>query len=210
MSHVVLLGDSIFDNAVYVPEKRSVTDHLRRILPAGTILTLLAIDGSLTAQVAAQFSRLPQDATHLFISSGGNDALMAKYRLVDSASRPEFLRVLESVTASINQFRNEYRRLMGSTEKLNLPTTVCTIYSSVPGLEDMYKTVLSAFNDVIIQEAVARHLPIIELQQVCTDAEDYSAMSPIEPSSAGGEKIARRIALVLRQHNFSSPYSTVY
>ena len=46
MGHVVLLGDSIFDNARYVPGGPSVTDHLRRSLPREWQVTLLACDGS--------------------------------------------------------------------------------------------------------------------------------------------------------------------
>ncbi len=210
MSNVILLGDSIFDNAVYVPPNQSVTDHLRLILPTEIKVTLLAIDGSVTSQVATQLNQLPPDATHLFVSSGGNDALKAKYQIMDMDRNLEALRFLKIIATEVKQFRNEYRHLVSRIGKLNLPTTVCTIYSSIPGLEDEYKTVLSAFNDVIIQEAVAKHLPIIELQQVCTDAKDYSAMSPIEPSAAGGKKIAGRIAVVLTQHDFNNKHTTIY
>src|SRR6188472_4484107 len=73
--HIVLLGDSIFDNARYVPGGPSVIEHLRRILPGGWRATLLARDGSVTADVARQLAAVPEDATHLVISAGGNDAL---------------------------------------------------------------------------------------------------------------------------------------
>lgn len=32
--HLVLLGDSIFDNAAYVPDGTPVIQHLRQIIPA--------------------------------------------------------------------------------------------------------------------------------------------------------------------------------
>ncbi len=35
MSHVVLLGDSNFDNARYVPGEPAVVEQLRRSLPRG-------------------------------------------------------------------------------------------------------------------------------------------------------------------------------
>jgi hypothetical protein len=35
MSHAVLLGDSIFDNARYVPDRPPVIDQVRRGLPRG-------------------------------------------------------------------------------------------------------------------------------------------------------------------------------
>ena len=210
MGNVVLLGDSIFDNAVYVLENQSVTDHLRLILPPKIKVSLLAVDGAVTSQVAAQLNRLSPDSTHLFVSSGGNDALLAKYQILNLDKNLKVLAFLEELTTLVRQFRNEYRRLMKEIKKLNLPTTVCTIYNSIPGLEEIFKTVLSAFNDVIIQEAVAKHMPIIELQQVCTDAKDYSDISPIEPSAAGGKKIAERISVVLKQHNFDTKYTIIY
>lgn len=54
---------------------------------------------------------------------------------------------------------------------------------------------LGVFNDVIARAARRRGLPVIELRDVCTEPTDYA--NPIEPSVAGGEKIAHAIADVL-------------
>jgi hypothetical protein len=43
MSHVVLLGDSIFDNARYVPGRPAVIEQVRQALPRHWQATLLAI-----------------------------------------------------------------------------------------------------------------------------------------------------------------------
>src|SRR5215470_9656566 len=75
MGHVILLGDSIFDNARYVPDRPAVIDQLRQALPRDWQTTLLAVDGHITEDVANQLKELPADATHLFVSAGGNDAL---------------------------------------------------------------------------------------------------------------------------------------
>src|SRR4051794_38350355 len=77
MGHVVLLGDSIFDNARYVPDRPPVIEQVRRGLPQGWRATLLAVDGHTSENVAGQLRGLPADATHLFVSAGGNDALGA-------------------------------------------------------------------------------------------------------------------------------------
>ena len=74
MAHVVLLGDSIFDNGVYVPDEPAVEDQLRAALPASWRVTRLAVDGHVPADVAGQLAKLPEDATHLIVSCGGNDA----------------------------------------------------------------------------------------------------------------------------------------
>ena len=73
--HVVLLGDSVFDNARYVAPGPDVAAQLRAVLPAGWRATLRAVDGATTSGLAAQLRAIPADATHLVVSVGGNDAL---------------------------------------------------------------------------------------------------------------------------------------
>jgi hypothetical protein len=75
MNHIVLLGDSVFDNASYVKGGPDVIRQLQAKLPDGGRATLCAIDGSMVQDVKSQLSRLPPDATHLVVSAGGNDAL---------------------------------------------------------------------------------------------------------------------------------------
>ena len=75
MPHVVLLGDSVFDNAAYVPGGPDVIRQVQKRLPGGWHATLRAVDGATTAGVPGQVQRLPPDATHLVVSVGGNDAL---------------------------------------------------------------------------------------------------------------------------------------
>src|SRR5437870_5637070 len=78
VSHVVLLGDSIFDNARYVPGRPPVLEQVRRGLPVGWKATLAAVDGHVVEDIARlQLPRVPADATHLVLSIGGNDALAA-------------------------------------------------------------------------------------------------------------------------------------
>ena len=75
MTHLVLLGDSIFDNASYVGEQPEVINQLKAKLPDTWNATLKAIDGDRIDDVYAQLEQLPEDATHLILSVGGNDAL---------------------------------------------------------------------------------------------------------------------------------------
>ena len=75
MGHVVLLGDSIFDNGAYTDGGPDVVTQLRELLPAGWHATLGAVDGTTTDDFATQLDALPDDATHFVVSLGGNDAL---------------------------------------------------------------------------------------------------------------------------------------
>src|SRR5471030_2816784 len=100
MGHVVLLGDSIFDNARYVPGRSPVIEQVRRSLPAGWQATLLAVDGHIAGDVQEQMTRMPVDASHLFISAGGNDALGASPVLNEAAcSVGEALEILHETQA---------------------------------------------------------------------------------------------------------------
>ena len=79
--HLVLLGDSIFDNGPYVPTENDTTSsQLRRALAKDWQVSLLAVDGHLTRDVERQLPELPADATHLIVSAGGNDALQVAAR----------------------------------------------------------------------------------------------------------------------------------
>ena len=83
------------------------------------------------------------------------------------------------------------------------PLMLCTIYDAIPGLGEAERAALALFNDVIIRSAVEGRVPVIDLRIVCDQPEDYSDISPIEPSGHGGAKIARVIADVVAQHDFS-------
>jgi len=71
MNHLILLGDSIFDNAAYVAGGPSVVEQIKQKLPLKWHATLLAVDGATTVEVLQQLQKLPQGSTHLALSVGG-------------------------------------------------------------------------------------------------------------------------------------------
>lgn len=207
MVHVVLLGDSIFDNARYVPGRPDVVEQVRRRLSPGGRATLLAVDGDVTLSVPEQLRGLPPDATHLVVSVGGNDALSAAVTLAEPAeSVREALVTLHQVC---EEFREHYRTMLDAVAQAKLPTVVCTIYE-VPSLDVAHLTALALFNEAILKEAARHGLPTIDLRLVCTDRDDYSPLSPIEPSFTGGAKIARVVAKVVAEHDFAKPCASLY
>jgi hypothetical protein len=208
MGHVVLLGDSIFDNARYVPDRPPVVEQVRRHLPPDWRASLLAEDGSTTEDVPRQLARLPADASHLFVSAGGNDALSEGTILNEPACTVgEALGILHEVRG---RFRDAYRAMLRALAAARRPTVVCTVYDAIPGLGAADEAALAGFNEIILREAFAAGLPVLDLRLVCGQSSDYSHVSPIEPSFAGGAKIARLIAEVATAHDFDRPRSVVY
>jgi hypothetical protein len=51
MHHIVLLGDSIFDNGVYVGGEPDFATHSRQLVPDDWKVTLCALDGSRTGDI---------------------------------------------------------------------------------------------------------------------------------------------------------------
>jgi len=208
MGHVVLLGDSIFDNARYVPDRPPVIDQLRKTLPRGWLATLLAVDGHVTEDVVNQLNDLPADATHLIVSAGGNDALGESSILGEVACTVgEALGLIYDVRT---RFRHSYRAMLQALSAVGKPTAVCTVYDAIPGLGPAEQAALAGFNEVILREAFLAALPVIDLRLVCDQTADYSHVSPIEPSMVGGAKIARVIAEIATTHDFARRRSTIY
>jgi hypothetical protein len=208
MNHVVLLGDSIFDNATYVPGKPAVIDQLRKNLPAGWKATLLAVDGNVTADVQHQIRRLPDDATHLIVSCGGNDAL--GHVSIINQPAGSVAEVLELFTSIRTSFQLTYRQMIETLSGLKRHLAICTVYDCVPGMEGIPMTALAMFNEVILREAFIAKIPVIDLRLICSKSSDYSEISAIEPSAVGGEKIVQAIVRMLTNHRFESKQSIIY
>jgi len=208
MSHVVLLGDSIFDNARYVPDRPPVIEQVRRGLPAGWQATLVAVDGHTIEDIAQQLPRVPESATHLIMSIGGNDALMASGLLHERASTVGA--ALATLAKGIGEFRTAYHAMLASVQALGKPTAICTIYDAIPILGDAERTGLAGFNDVISRAAVSAGIPLIDLRVICNHEEDFSPLSPIEPSVVGGAKIADAICRLVAMHDFTKRGCAVY
>ncbi|MBX7220871.1 MAG: SGNH/GDSL hydrolase family protein [Blastocatellia bacterium] len=191
MEHIVLFGDSIFDNKAYVSGP-DVVQQLGKLIPSTWKATLRAVDGSLARNVLAQTGALPPDATVLVLSAGGNNALQELF-LFDQPLGT-FSASLLSLATSLEQFEEEYRHTIAHLQNLQLPLVVCTIYYPQfpePDIQRAAKPVLAVYNDVILRVALEQQLPVIDLRRICASPEDFA--NPIEPSLVGGAKIAQAI-----------------
>jgi len=192
VSHIVLLGDSIFDNGAYVGHEPDVASHLASMLPGGWRATLLAVDGATTRGLDGQAARVPSDATHLVVSVGGNDAL----RHQDLLSTPvnSTAEALALFGARVEGFEADYRRAVKPLFGREVSVVLCTIYNGNLDRREagIAKVALALFNDAIVRTALEHQALLIDLRLVCTQPPDYA--NPIEPSGAGGRKIAQAIA----------------
>jgi len=223
--HIVLAGDSVFDNGSYVSGQPDVAQQLRNQLGEDSNVTLLAIDGDVTKGVHNQLTQLPEDTSHLFISVGGNDALGQLQIFTDPVSSvgEGFLKFSRVQTT----FQQEYKAMLENALSLNIPTTICTIYKpcfyhpdmsrvgsyvgngvSNTDLQNVSVTALTAFNDVILQEAVTTGIPLMDLRVMYDNVADYA--NPIEPSTIGGRKMVSVMESIINDHPFSENMTVLY
>ncbi len=193
--HVALLGDSIFDNAVYTQGQPDVISHLRELIPSDWFASLIAVDDSTTADLNAQVEGLPIDVTRAIVSIGGNDALLNSEILdLPVWSTQEALQLFSQRS---RRFEKDYRTAIEHVMDRMPHCTVCTIYNG--NLSDEQaptaRVALMLFNDVILRTAFQFGLDVIDLRLICVEPSDYA--NPIEPSGQGGRKIAQAIAASL-------------
>jgi hypothetical protein len=209
MKHVVLLGDSIFDNKTYVGDGPDVIKQVSEALPDGWTATLAARDGAMTSDIKGQLKTMPSDATHLVVSIGGNDALQEKDLIEEKArSVAEVLDKLAKIKAA---FKKDYGAMLDGVAARKLPVAVCTIYEARyddPTTRKIAGAGLTIFNDVIMREAFARGVPVIDLRLIFDDDSDYA--NDIEPSVKGGAKIAKAIGTLVTTHDFTRRRSEIY
>jgi lysophospholipase L1-like esterase len=196
--HIVLLGDSVFDNQGYVAPGEATIDALEARVAPGWRATLLAQDGSTMDEVGRQLLHLPTDATHLVVCTGGNDALGEAGILTERAGTvAEALWKLGQVSA---RFARRYTEMLRKVRAHKLATMVCTIYNgnfADAHLQVITATAVAVFNDAIIRAAWAASVPLLDLRTICAEPEDYA--TEIEPSARGSDKIADAIAEVIER-----------
>ncbi len=202
--HVVLFGDSILDNAAYVPGWPDVAEQLRAELGPEDRVTLLAVDGSISEQVERQLDLCPHDATHVVVSSGGNDILHNAAMLEKEAST--VAAALSMLMQARAEFEPPYRSMVQRASQLTVPTALCTIYDANMG--PLTATAISIFNDAVTRAIHDAGLDLLDLRLVCNEAADYA--NPIEPSVAGGAKIAAAIANYVRCVDAKATNSRVF
>jgi lysophospholipase L1-like esterase len=193
MRHIVLLGDSVFDRASFVAGEPGFVEQLREQLPKTSLVSLRAEESSLTLDVVSQLERIPEDATHLIVSVGGNDARRHLDFLGSTANSAA--EVLSKLADLADKFQRDYSTMLAAARSRNLPLAVCTIYNPWyrnPLMQRLATTALAVFNNHLIYESFATGTSLLDLRLICNEEADY--INPIKLSSIGGRKLAAAIA----------------
>ncbi len=100
--------------------------------------------------------------------------------------------------------------MLTETLVYRLPAAISTIYFPRfpdPDLQKVAVTGLMVFNDCITRATYIHGMPLLDLRLICREKGDYA--DPIEPSSQGGEKIAKAFVKFV-ERGFASGRTEVF
>lgn len=198
--HICLMGDSVFDNDDYIPGEPGVIEQMRRSIPKTWSASKVAVDGDCIEDIRNQLEKVPTHTTNIVLSIGGNDLMRFRHLLAQVA---EGANLEELIASPLSDFEIAYSWMLDTVSERGLRVSACTIYTAIPftepELRDHAPSAIGAFNAIILRLAEARGVSVIRLDVACADNDDFSEMSPIEPSSKGGQKIVDAILKTLGQ-----------
>ena len=180
---VILMGDSVLNNANYVPAGKSVYDSLKSKLSK---VINIAKDGATISDLYGQLDKIPVDLnntnTYIFISAGGNDILNKRTEL----SSTELRRLFDSYI----EFLKALRTKLGSV-KIN----ILNLYLPANPRYQTYKTSIEQWNQLIQSSSnkVGEMYNVVDLHALLTIPDDF--VYDIEPSESASDKIAYLIYL---------------
>jgi len=204
--HVALLGDSIFDNQIYVKHYNkcvpgALEARLKNIHPDWKV-TLLARDGAVAAHIEEQITKVDPSMTHIFVSIIGNDCLRELGSLTFS---PEWQNLQRNPTAEnpvlakiLSQLVTKYDRALKQIVQLGLPVVACNLYAPrfTEGATQLFSAAaVQLVNNKLREVATKYGVDVIDIHNLFTEPEDYA--NPIEPGHQGSVKIATAIESVL-------------
>ena len=182
-NYIILIGDSVLNNSIYVPSGKSVSDFLKS--KTNNVLNL-AKDGATIIDLYSQLDKISIDLnnsnTYIFISACGNDILNSRTQLNDMDIKNLFEKYIN--------FLKALKVKLGDTE-----INVLNLYLPTNLLYLTYKSSIDQWNKLIRENSNKDGFKynIIDLHSQLTKPSDF--VYDIEPSESASEKIANLIYL---------------
>ena len=182
---IILMGDSILKNNLYVENGKAVEDILREKTSANTIV--FAKDDAMITDIYIQLEKLPYDldeeTTTLFLSVGGNNILT---NFVNSDHDESQEHVLSTMFKA-------YKRLVKTikTKMNNAKLILVDIYYPQNLQCTQYHPIIKEWNKLLHDFGNDQSLDVMKISALLNEPSDFTLN--IEPSDKGGEKIANQI-----------------
>jgi lysophospholipase L1-like esterase len=186
---ICLYGDSIFDNAPYVPLGTAVINHMRTAY--GNEVALCARDGAGVRDVFAQIERHPPVPSDVVVLSVGGNDLLQSTGLYDGHALDD----THPLMLAIQRMHDDYRTVVAQLQGYGCQLVLCNLYTPVElaaALVDfipisIVHTLIADHNRVIADVARQHNALVLDIASLLTEHADFSHI--IEPSVIGGAKL---------------------
>jgi hypothetical protein len=200
---IILIGDSILNNSLYVPPNKSVYSMLKSHF--STDVQMFAQDGATISDVYGQLDRLNDshntDYTYVILSAGGNNIANKLHKRqqgkqTGSNKDARMETHYENLVKSINIKLPNAKLIL-----LNLYYPTSETYASAKPLIEQWNLFLDQFqpskffNSTTQKTADVRVHKLLRVDKLLTNDSDFT--HKIEPSIIGGEKICNAIISAL-------------
>lgn len=187
---IVLMGDSILKNNVYVGKDKSVEDVLKRQYK-GKLINL-AKDNATVSDLYEQINLLNPNLNNknvtIFVSIGGNDILNQYVYVTKDVDIDDFTKLYQIYF----DYKDVLRKLREKMPKVKL--MLMNLYYPRSLKYARYRELIKKWNDLLFEYAddpINKVNDVLDLSLIMTDINDFSLC--IEPSEKGSVKIAREI-----------------
>ena len=179
---IILLGDSIFQNELFVPQKKSVGALLKAQYGSKKV-KIYAEDGAMIEDMKTQLlvvdKKYNKKSTHIFLSFGGNDII------------ENFIEYYTGVTLKqlFKDYKNNISKLQLQFPNANIHLS--TIYYPKKEPYTYYHDTIKSWNDMIISYAKNRGFNVLRIDKYFKKKKDFT--QSIEPSINGSKIILNTI-----------------
>lgn len=180
-STIILLGDSILKNNIYVEDGESVEDYLSKKTEA--TIHCFAKDDSVIINVYTQLYKLHANATNtnanktcIFLSIGRNDILRGE----------------ETISRIFKQYIELVEKIQEDMPKTKI--VLINLYYPTDEKYQKYYSSIQKWNELLEAYAADQHIDVLDASIILTTSSDFTY--DIEPSEIGGNKLANKIASI--------------
>lgn len=181
---LILLGDSMLDNELYVGEGNSVFDKIRRTIKN---TFNFAEDNATIKDCYAQIERIPKtfnrESSYIILSVGGNDII----------NNPNVVKSPEKLEKIETDYIQLVEAIKSKFPRANL--LVVNIYKPFASYYKMFYEVIDNWNKFLIKSKIYEY-EVLDIESLITEKTDL--VNDIEPSETGGQKLADLIVSVLK------------
>lgn len=195
-NNIILIGDSILNNSVYVFKNESVPDLIKNKMQPEQLFYNFAKDGATIQDCITHLANISQDKiatinaleseTSIFVSAGGNDILNS--RNSESTINALFEKYIQLISAIKKTFNNENKN---KHKNNNITIVALNLYYPFTPSYKMFYPFIKQWNELLEANQEKIGYQVLKIDTILVDTDDI--VYDIEPSFKGGKKIANSI-----------------